>query len=267
VGLREAFIDRVVGRLDKPTQVKLHWRARLRAGGGHARVMSQLVQAGDTAIDIGANWGLYTIGLSSLVGPAGHVISVEPGPELSTLRSACARSTNVEIFALALSDRDGVGHMEVPDGSNTSSSALAHVVDEGSAAQSALQIRLARLDDLAIPGSSRLSFIKCDVEGHEDAVLRGGETRIRERMPALLIEIEERHREQPVSVAFDLLSSWGYDAYALTPRGIRALDEFDVERDQRAHLVDGDLPVPTPSGYINDFLFVASGARPPSGVA
>ena len=266
MGLREAFVDRVVSRLDRPIQVKLHWRARVRAGNLHARVMSELVARGDSAIDIGANWGIYTIGLSELVGPDGHVIAVEPGPELVTLQAACARSANVEIYPLALSDRSGMGHLLVPDTSHASASALAHIGDRGRADERSIDVRLARLDDLEIPSPSRLTFIKCDVEGHEDAVLRGGQERIRECMPALLIEIEERHRARPVSEVFQLLSSWGYLGFALTATGLRQLKQFDVDRDQRRHLVNGQLPVPTPIGYINDFLFVRPGGRLPSGV-
>jgi hypothetical protein len=37
MGLREGFIDRVVSRIDRPAQLKLHWRARLRAGSLHAQ--------------------------------------------------------------------------------------------------------------------------------------------------------------------------------------------------------------------------------------
>jgi FkbM family methyltransferase len=263
VGLREAFLDRVVSQVDRPTQVKLRWRARLRAGSAHARVMSELVGPGDTAIDIGANWGIYTIGLSELVGPDGHVIAVEPGPELVTLRAACARSRNVKIYALALSDRNGTARLAVPSDSGAGVTALGHLVEARTNEEPSIEVQVARLDTLEIPNSSRLGFVKCDVEGHEDAVLRGGEQRIREHMPSLLVEVEERHRERPVFDAFELLCSWGYVGYALTAAGLRPLGQFDVERDQLAHLVDGELLFPTPPAYINDFLFLRPGVPRP----
>jgi FkbM family methyltransferase len=263
VGLREAFVDRIVAHVDPPTQAKFHWRARLRRGSPHARVMSQLARPGDTAIDIGANWGLYTFGLSELVGPDGHVIAVEPGPELTSLRATCARRANVQIYPLALSDRDGTGNLAVPEGPHDATGALAHIVTGDASEPGVTQVRLARLDGLDIPERARLSFIKCDVEGHEDAVLHGGERLFRERLPALLIELEERHREQPVGAAFELLASWGYAGFALTSGGTCPIEEFDLDRDQRAHLIDGELPVPTPPGYVNDFLFLPPGTRVP----
>jgi FkbM family methyltransferase len=255
VGFHDALLNRVVARLDKPTQAKLHWRARLRADSLHARLMRELVAPGDTAVDIGANWGLYTIGLSSLVGRHGHVAAFEPGPALHALRAACRRSANVEIYALALSDRNGTARMEVPIVSDSPASALAYIVEPAPGDQSSVEIALARLDDLEIVQRARLRFVKCDVEGHEDAVLRGGEQSIRESMPALLVELEERHRQRPVSDAFELLESWGYVGCALTANGLAPLGQFDLDRDQRAHLVGGELPIPTPPGYVNDFVF------------
>lgn len=266
VALREAFLDRVIGRIDPPTSVKLDWRWKLRTGRSDVRVVSELVRSGDTAIDIGANWGFYTIGLSTLVGPGGHVIAVEPGPAIVRLRATCRRSANVKIYPLALSDREGKGYMEIPQGPGPPDDTLTRIVERTSDDDTAMEVQLTRLDELEIPGRSRLRFIKCDVEGHEDAVLRGGERLIREFTPALLIEIEERHRDRPVSDAFELLSSWGYVGSALTPSGLRPLDQFDVARDQRAHLsAGGELPI-TAIDYINDFLFVQPDVRLPSGI-
>lgn len=258
MGLREAFIDRVVSRVDRATQAKLHWRARLRAGDPHALLMQRLVEPGDTALDIGANWGLYATGLSELAGPDGHVVAVEPGPELRSLRAACSRRRNVTIWPVALSDRTGSATMHVPRQGSRSFSALARL-GRGADGAEAFEVELARLDDLEVPRPERLRFIKCDVEGHEDAVLRGGESLIRTQMPALLVEIEERHRDEPVARAFSTLESWGYGGFCLTAGGLQPLDGFDLSRDQRAHLVAGELPEVLPAAYVNDFLFLPSG--------
>lgn len=44
------------------------------------KVVRELVEPGITAVDLGANIGIYTKALSDLVGPSGKVISVEPIP-------------------------------------------------------------------------------------------------------------------------------------------------------------------------------------------
>lgn len=41
--------------------------------------LTRLVREGDYAVDIGANAGFFTILLGALTGPAGRVLSVEPG--------------------------------------------------------------------------------------------------------------------------------------------------------------------------------------------
>jgi FkbM family methyltransferase len=108
----------------------------------------------------------------------------------------------------------------IGDVANTAADAMAHIVDGAPTGQTFTEVRLTRLDDLEIPNRSRLSFVKCDVDGHKDAVLRGAEGTIRELLPGLLVEIEERHRDHPVSDAFELLTAWGTAAIRrrLVPR-------------------------------------------------
>ena len=42
----------------------------------------------------------------------------------------------------------------------------------------------------------RVAFIKCDVEGHEDAVMRGARRLLARDRPPVLVEIEQRHRSR-----------------------------------------------------------------------
>ena len=66
--------------------------------------LPQLVRAGDTAIDIGANLGYYARTLSRLAGPAGRVYAVEPvAPILArSCAATSAAAANVEILPYAL---------------------------------------------------------------------------------------------------------------------------------------------------------------------
>ena len=69
--------------------------------------LPQLVHAGDTAIDIGANLGYYARTLSRQAGGAGRVYAVEPVPPiLSVLRRNLRRCRNVEILPYALGTED-----------------------------------------------------------------------------------------------------------------------------------------------------------------
>ena len=70
----------------------------------------QLDLAGATALDIGANKGIYCFWMLRAVGRAGRVVAFEPQPEMAeAIRQKQARFgwTNIEIINVALSDAEG----------------------------------------------------------------------------------------------------------------------------------------------------------------
>src|SRR5438477_350124 len=76
----------------------------------HQRVFRQLLQAGDTVIDVGANWGLHTLYFSRLVGPTGLVVAIEPFPPVCRelkWHVQANHCSNVKTHEIALSDGDG----------------------------------------------------------------------------------------------------------------------------------------------------------------
>jgi hypothetical protein len=102
-----------------------------------------------------------------------------------------------------------------------------------------------------------VSFIKCDVEGHEVEVFAGAE-RILAQQPTLLVEIEHRHRDIDPHSTIARLTAYGLSGWAVFQDGLRPASDFDLERDQLAHLAGsgGEL---MPPGYVNDFLFTGPG--------
>jgi hypothetical protein len=66
------------------------------------------LKPGMTAIDIGANIGVYSLPIARLISPDGWVFSYEPGNEARALleyNRALNNFSNVEIIATAISDR------------------------------------------------------------------------------------------------------------------------------------------------------------------
>jgi Methyltransferase FkbM domain len=120
-----------------------------------------------------------------------------------------------------------------------------------------LQIERRRLDDLSF---DRIDFIKCDVEGHELAVFRGGEATLRRLQPTVLVEIEQRHVGADFEATCVYLEGLGYSGYAVSRDGLRPATEFDVGRDQLAILErESASGWSMPRAYIGDFVFVAAG--------
>src|SRR6185369_17017955 len=80
-------------------------------------LLSSFLSEGDWAIDIGANIGHYTKGISDLVGARGRVIAFEPVADTFALLAANARNyryQNVTLLNAAASDKTGITGISVP---------------------------------------------------------------------------------------------------------------------------------------------------------
>ena len=162
-----------------------------------------LIEPGQTVLDIGANIGVYTRFCSEFVGPTGRVFSLEPVPETFGYLQHNVEAlglTNVTCFNTGASDHDSKSElMSVPEyaggGANLYESRL---TPDGN-----VPVKVARLDTL-FPDLSP-DFIKCDVEGHELACVRGALGLIARCRPKWMIEVT--HTE-----TVPLMESLGYQA-------------------------------------------------------
>ena len=152
------------------------------AGPGLA-LLDELVGPGDLVVDAGANRGVFTVRLSELVGPAGRVLAFEPNPEcVRRLEQIAGAAGNVVVHASALSDVPGVAVLHVPVRSGTPPRrARAPGARSRRATRSRSPSRPSRSTRFSTPRTGRVRFVKCDVEGHELAVLRGAARRARGR--------------------------------------------------------------------------------------
>ena len=126
------------------------------------------LKAGDTFLDVGCHYGIFSVLASKLVGPAGRVIAVEPHPEsLEVLKENLAlnRCENVEILNLAFSETTGplaLAYNEYCAGPRRASDPPSAVhTAQGMAGDEALR-------NAPIP-----TAMKIDVDGEEFAVLNG----------------------------------------------------------------------------------------------
>lgn len=160
------------------------------------------IRSGETALDIGANYGLYAYHLSRAVGAHGKVYAFEPVPfTVSTLKVVrrLLRLGNVEIVAKGCGDRAGRIVFTVPtqkSGAISASMAYGRSGAEhlGPEAPSrydttiSVTCEMERIDEL-IPDRMDVSFIKCDIEGTELLALRGGTRTIERTHPTVVCEI------------------------------------------------------------------------------
>lgn len=184
-------------------------------------VVRKLVAPMTTAVDLGANVGVYTKVLSSLTGPNGRVISVEPVAETFGILSRNVQvfeMTNVLLVNAAVSDKSEMVTMEVPTyESGGANFYQAQVVDNKPDRQQTarrVRVRSMTLDEIA-SGEENIGFIKCDVEGHELKCLAGAESVIANHHPAWLIEIwgDPDCMGSQAADVFALLEAHGYSGW------------------------------------------------------
>ncbi len=243
---------------------ELTWAWKRRQGDPAVRIVHALARPGQQILDIGANWGLFTGRLGRLAGPTGHVEAFEPLPaHAATLRALAAQLPAVDVHMTALSDHEGEAELVVPVQDGEPLTALAHLDAPAppAAGERRVPVPLRTLDAVLGEDHAPVDLVKCDVEGHELEVLRGAERTLRRGRPALVLEIEERHRPGGgVAEVVDHLAGLGYAGRAVRHDRVVPLAEFDVERDQLAHLHPGETVAhDMPRDYVNTFLFVPAG--------
>ena len=133
------------------------------------------LRPGDVVLDLGANIGTTAVVFSKCVGPEGRVFAFEPVvPELcreNTRRNAAA---NVTVVPCGVSDQPGRVDFHMSDFCLDS-----HCGPPPSGQRDAVRVRsapLVRLDDWQEEQRlDRVDFIKMDIEGAEEAAIRGAE--------------------------------------------------------------------------------------------
>jgi len=179
--------------------------------------LEKVLSPGNVFIDVGANFGVYTLVASKLVGEAGKVIAFEPTAEsFKTLRKNIAlnHSANVRAFQVALAQRRGrawLYHGLDPVGNSLGMDPLRG--DKGE------EVEMDALDKILVEnGIDRVDVIKIDVEGAEELVLRGATKSLTAYSPVVIFEFNPDYAARlglsPYG-ARDLLESLSYEFVVL----------------------------------------------------
>ena len=202
-------------------------------------ILPELPRTRQMAIDVGANRGMYTYALSRIFD---KVEAFEPAPENFSHLIKC-RPDNVVVHNIGLSDMSGVLELNIPNDTYGESPSF---IDFGCTCIKKT-VTVKTLDEYDFRG---VSLIKIDVEGYESSVLRGAEATISREKPVLLVEIEQRHLERPITEVFDMICGYGYRGYYLRHGKLLDISNFSYETDQKPYL--NNLKSPS---YINNFIF------------
>lgn len=167
------------------------------------------LRAGESAVDVGANYGVYSYRMSKLLGPSGKVYAFEPVPytyETLRMTTKILGVRNVEIVPKGLSDRAGKITFELPvQTSGAPAAGLAHIAGRnndrpGKESQirypgsKMVEGEVIRLDDY-LPSGVDIPLVKCDIEGAELMAFRGAAATIDRCLPTVICEINPWYLE------------------------------------------------------------------------
>jgi FkbM family methyltransferase len=183
--------------------------------------LDDIVAEAGTAIDIGANLGLYTYALSKRFR---RVISFEINEQLTGMISKFNRG-NIELIHCGLSSEAGDARFYVPVASGVAMAGWGSLNRDnlpGAEKLIEIDVQLKTLDEFAIDA---VDFIKIDVEGHEVQVLKGAGATIERSRPMVLVELKREH----VSEIDDWFRQWEY-------KRCRLEDFSDVQGHRSNHI-------------------------------
>jgi FkbM family methyltransferase len=204
------------------------------------------VRRGETALDLGANFGMWVAPLSAAVGDSGRVWAFEPIPfTVSTLRTVIRllRLGNVELVAAGCAERAGAVEFALPiQASGALSAGQAHSAARDDDREGRERhARLAERDrgvvcevvaiDEVVPAEAEVSLVKADIEGAEPLAFGGAARTIAAHLPTIVCEINPWFLEGFGFEVDDLLgplTALGYEPHRYSEGRLEPVDPADL---------------------------------------
>ena len=231
------LLKRGVGGLLRLTGLQ-YWPVRVRTGvaagarwslypwsaywrGTHEPALQRaLVGLGDirgwTCWDLGAHFGLYSVGLARRAGPTGEVAAFEPNPASFARLERHRRMNGLEtlrLFPAAVSDRAGSADLLTYGDLGSTTTHLAYEDETLGAETRPIGVPTVVLDELVDAGKIRPpQFIKVDVEGHAHKALAGAARTLAAHRPILIVAF---HSPAEVAGVQARLTPLGYESMVI----------------------------------------------------
>lgn len=198
------------------------------------KVLSGIARPGMVLWDIGAHVGWYPIHWHRLF-PSALISAFEPLPynfDQMVENLALNNASAVKALRLGFSDKEGSFPFYLVKDRPANGSMVNTLSDPNA---EVVQCPVTTIDKFVADGNAMPDFIKCDVEGAELAVLRGGLDTLRKKRPVVFAEVMRKwcakYNYNPNEI-FDLMSGLGYQCFAIGdagPRPFRNMEDSTVE--------------------------------------
>ncbi len=184
-------------------------------------LVQSILRPGMTFVDVGANWGYFTLLAAHLVGEQGKVVSLEPDPRLfPVLNKSIARNQLKQVIALQAAAASEEGTLKLAGFSEMGANyGVSRIVSAGDH-ECVFAVRSLSLDslfdELELP---MIDLMKMDIEGFEGYALMGLKKSLADhRVKRLLIELhpeEIAEHGHSVKSIVGQLRDFGYHPWLL----------------------------------------------------
>ena len=171
--------------------------------------LASQIKPGMTVVDVGANFGYYTLLFADAVGEVGRVIAVEPNPDTVALLRETVNLNGYEkrtrIVPYALGSVGGSAWLYTPDGEPKNATL---VEGPGCPGGHTIEVSTLTLDEVALE-YPKIDLIKIDAEGSEVNIIAGmGQLMARDR-PMIVLEFNAARYKEPQGLLDTLLGFYG----------------------------------------------------------
>jgi FkbM family methyltransferase len=212
--------------LPEPVVMRLQAVDHYFNGEPELRLLKNVVPRGRTAIDAGANIGIYSYFLRTY---ASTVYAYEPNPDLADRLTRLLPTVRVRPVALSDAKRELV--LRVPIEAGRVSHELGSVCQTFDEETRDFRVACVTVDSENLPD---VGFIKIDVEQHEREVLRGALGTIRRCRPVLMVEVYPLKYRVSLPEEFAFLTAEGFCPWFRFAGKWHPFREFEQQTHARA---------------------------------
>jgi FkbM family methyltransferase len=194
-----------------------------------------VLQPGQNVIDIGANYGVYTLPMAQKVGASGHVWAFEPSASTAQFLAQSVAANNfgnVTLQQKAVSSAPGSAQLALnihPE--------LRSIVHGAVPLGGSETVSLVTLDDcMDLYHWQDIDLIKIDAEGEEVNIVKGGRRFFEHNAPLVQYELRTNAADMNFALIRDF-AAIGYDSYRYVP-GLNVLVPFDIESPPDSYLLN-----------------------------
>jgi FkbM family methyltransferase len=173
--------------------------------------LARIITPGMVVVDVGANFGYYSLLMAYCVWPNGRVIAIEPNPPVAAILSknlslnGFTQLAMVEPVAAGAAD-GGIVHLFVPHNEPKNASIVSEEFSSGDGTKVTVPVR--SVDSLC-SGFDRVDLVKIDAEGAEIDVIAGMKDTISRFRPTIVLEFNAARYANAAHFLDQLIAIYG----------------------------------------------------------